>query len=73
MSIDEILEAVQLVDKKQGQVVEIDLAVWEQIIAILENVRDVEEIDRAREEDDDLVPWEEVKADYWAKHAEPDV
>jgi len=41
----------------------VNLDVWEQILTMLEDLEDAEEIRRAREEDEETIPWEQVKVD----------
>ena len=41
----------------------VDLDVWEQILTLLEDLEDAEEIHRAQKEDEEAIPWEQVKAD----------
>lgn len=71
MSIEELINAAQPLEIDQRRRVLLDLEVWEQIVSLLEDLEDAEEMRRALQEEDDLVPWEDVKANYWAAH--PDV
>lgn len=64
MSVNEMIEAARLV--KGGQVVEIDIAVWEQIVTILEDIEDEEEFRRLRDADEEVIPWEQAKAELRA-------
>ena len=41
----------------------VDLAVWEQILSLLEDLDAAKEIHQAREEDEEAIPWKQVKAD----------
>ena len=41
----------------------VNLDVWEQILALLEDLEDAEEIRQARDEDEETIPWEQVKAE----------
>lgn len=65
MSEPALLRSVQYVVDSDGRksAVLVDLDVWEQILALLEDLEDAEEIRRAREEDEGTIPWEQVKAD----------
>jgi PHD/YefM family antitoxin component YafN of YafNO toxin-antitoxin module len=65
MSETTLLRSVQYVVDSDGHksAVLVDLDVWEQILTLLEDLEDAEEIRRAREEDEETVPWEQVKAD----------
>jgi hypothetical protein len=41
----------------------VDLDVWEQILTLLEDLEDAEEIRRARAEDEETIPWGQVRTD----------
>ena len=60
-----LLESVQFVVNADGKrsAVLVDVDVWEQILTLLEDLEDAEEIRLAREEDEESVAWERVKAD----------
>jgi antitoxin Phd len=65
MSETTLLRSVQYVVDSDGHksAVLVDLDVWEQILTLLEDLEDTEELRRAREEDEEAIPWEQVKAD----------
>ena len=65
MSETTLHRSVQYVVDSDGHksAVLVDLDVWEQILTLLEDLEDAEEIHQAREEDEEAIPWEEVKAD----------
>jgi hypothetical protein len=65
MSETTLHRSVQYVVDSDGHTsaVLVDLDVWEQILTLLEDLEDAEEIHRAREEDEEAIPWEQVKAD----------
>ena len=65
MSEAVMLQSVQFVVDADGHksAVLVTLDLWEQILTLLEELEDVEEIRRAREEDEETIPWERVKAD----------
>jgi PHD/YefM family antitoxin component YafN of YafNO toxin-antitoxin module len=65
MSETAFLQSVQFVVDSDGHksAVLVNLDVWEQILIMLEDLEDAEEIRRAREEDEETIPWEHVKAD----------
>ena len=65
MSEMTLLQSIQFVVDSDGHksAVLVDLDVWEQILALLEDLEDAEEIRRAREEDEETIPWEQAKAD----------
>jgi hypothetical protein len=72
MSLAELLTSVEfLVDtdgKKKAAVLE--WPIWEELLTLLEDLEDAEELRQARLEDDEVVPWEQVKAEYLAAHVD---
>jgi hypothetical protein len=40
---------------------------------IIEDLEDEEELRRAKGEEDKLIPWEQVKAEYWAEHSDAEI
>jgi hypothetical protein len=68
------LQAARFVVDAAGnrQAVQLDLDVWEAVLELLEDLDDAEEMRQARQEEDELVPWEQVKADYKAAHPDAD-
>jgi hypothetical protein len=50
--------------------VQLDLATWRALVALLEDLEDAAELKQARQEDDILVDWEEVVAGYSSAHPE---
>lgn len=63
MTIAEILNSVKFVvtpDGHQSAVV-VDLAIWEQIVTLLEDVEDAEEIKKARMIKEETIPWKTAK------------
>jgi PHD/YefM family antitoxin component YafN of YafNO toxin-antitoxin module len=65
MSETTLLQSVRFVVDSDGQrsAVLVNLEDWERILTLLEDLEDAEEIRRARDEDEETVPWEQVKAD----------
>ena len=65
MSEKALLQSVQFVVDSEGHksAVLVDLDVWEQILPLLEDLEDADEILQAREEDEETIPWEQVKAE----------
>jgi PHD/YefM family antitoxin component YafN of YafNO toxin-antitoxin module len=65
MSEMTLLDSVQFVVDSDGHksAVLVNLDVWEQILALLEDLEDAEEIRRARGEDEETILWKQVKAD----------
>ena len=75
MSITEILQSARFVVDSSGnrQAVQLDLDTWEVVLELLEDLEDDEELRRARREKDQLIPWEQVQADYKVAHPDADV
>lgn len=75
MSIVDLIKSAQFVVDSTGnrKAVQIDLTVWEELITLLEDLEDSEEIELAREEDDELISWEQIVSDYKTTHSEADV
>jgi hypothetical protein len=65
MSEKTLLRSVQYVVDSDGHTsaVLVDLDVWEQILTLLEDLEDAEEMRRTREEEEETIPWEQVKVD----------
>lgn len=65
MSETALLQSVQFVVDSDGHksAVLINLDVWEEILTLLEDLEDAEEIRRARDGDEEILPWEQAKAD----------
>jgi PHD/YefM family antitoxin component YafN of YafNO toxin-antitoxin module len=57
---------LRYITNSQGQrtAVVIDLETWKQIVEALEDMEDAEELRSAREEDDEAIPWPQVKKEY---------
>lgn len=75
MSIAELIKTAQFVVDGDGnrRAVQLDLVVWEELITLLEDLEDAEEMAQAHQEDDELIPWEQVVSDYKNAHPEADV
>jgi hypothetical protein len=65
MSEKALFRSVQFVVDADGHrsAVLVNLDVWEQLLPLLEDLEDADEIQRAREEDEETIPWEQVKAE----------
>ena len=65
MSDAALLQSVRFVVDSDGHrsAVLVDLDVWEQILPLLEDLEDAKEIHGAREEVEETIPWEQVKAE----------
>lgn len=64
------IAAEHITDAEGKPKVMLDQALWEEILALLEDLEDAEELRQARLEEDELVPWEEVEAKILAAHPE---
>jgi hypothetical protein len=75
MSIAELIKTAQFVVDSKGnrKAVQLDLAIWEELITLLEDLEDAEEMGQARQEEDELIPWGQVVSDYKTSHPETDV
>ena len=70
MTVQEILESVQFVVNNQGQqtAIQMDLAAWEALRQLLEDLEDIAEIEQARQEEEELFDWATVVAEHQAKY-----
>jgi hypothetical protein len=68
MSALELLEAVQFVVDAEGnrKAVVLDYAVWEEVMALLEDREDSAEMRRLREDREEAIPWEQAKQELRA-------
>ena len=75
MAIDLKEASLQYVTNSQGQrtAVVIDLETWKHIVEVLEDAEDLDEMRLAREEQDDLIPWQQVVEEYQAEHPDAKV
>jgi hypothetical protein len=75
MGVTELLQSVQFVVDHEGKrkAVQVDLETWEELLDLLEDLEDAAEMEQTRYEDDELIPWEQVVADYRTSHPEADV
>ncbi len=64
MTIAEILNSIKFVVDPDGHqsAVMVDLDVWEQIVALLEDTEDAEEIIKARAIKEDTISWKAIGA-----------
>ncbi len=63
MTITDILNSVKFVVEPDGHqsAVVVDMEVWEQIVAMLEDAEDAEEVKHARMVKEETVPWRTAK------------
>ena len=75
MSVTELLKSARFVVGADGekQAVILDVAVWEELVTLMEGLEDAEEMHQARQVDEDLVSWERVQAEYKAAHPDADL
>ncbi len=75
MAIELKEASLQYVTDSQGQrtAVVIDLETWKPIVEALEEAEDVDEMRLAREEKDELIPWQLVVEEYHAEHPDAKV
>jgi hypothetical protein len=68
MSVIELLQMAQFVVDANGnkKAVVLDYTVWEELLTLLEDGEDAEEIRRLREAGEEVIPWEEAKAELRA-------
>jgi len=69
MGITELLQTVQFLVDVNGnkKAVIFDLAVWEELLALLEDLEDAEEIRHLRKVKEEAIPWAQAKAELRAK------
>ncbi len=75
MSVTELLKSARFVVGADGekQAVILDVAVWEELVTMMEDLEDAEEMQQARQVDEDLISWEQVQAEYKAAHPDADL
>ncbi len=63
MQANELIQRAQFVVDPTGkkQAVQLDYATWEALLGLLEDLGDLQEIDRVRESGEEYVPWEQAK------------
>ncbi|MBN1450128.1 MAG: hypothetical protein JW963_03860 [Anaerolineales bacterium] len=63
MTVADILKSIKYVVNPNGQqsAVMVDMDVWEQIVALLEDAEDAEEIKQLRTIKEDTIPWKTAK------------
>lgn len=65
MTIADILKSIKFVIDPDGHQTAfmVDLNVWEQIVTLLEDAEDGEEIKKAREVKEEIIPWKTARKD----------
>jgi len=69
MSVTELLNSVQIVTDQHGEkkAALLDWAVWEELLTLLEDLEDAEEIEQLLASDEEVIPWEQAKAELRAE------
>jgi len=73
---DQLREAsLHYLTNSQGQrtAVVVDIDAWNALIEALEDIEDAEEMTQARDEQDDLISWQQVVKEYEAEHPDAQV
>ncbi|MDM8000623.1 MAG: hypothetical protein QUS33_11715 [Dehalococcoidia bacterium] len=75
MSVTELLKSARFVVGADGekQAVILDVAIWEELVTLMEDLEDAEEMQQARQVDEEVVPWERVQAEYRVAHPDADL
>ncbi len=68
MSVIELIESAQFVVDSAGnrKAVQLDLAVWEELVSVLEDLEDAQELTQLRQLDEEIVLWEQAKTELRA-------
>jgi hypothetical protein len=69
MSVTELLNSVQIVTDQHGEkkAALLDWVVWEELLTLLEDLEDAEEIEQLLASDEEVIPWEQAKAELRAE------
>jgi hypothetical protein len=69
MSVAELLQKAQYLVDGNGHktAVVFDYLLWDELLTLLEDLEDAEEIRHWRESDEEMIPWEQVKAELRAE------
>jgi len=65
MSVKELLQSAEYVIDANGKKksVVVDLAVWEELLTLLEDLEDGEEIKQMRDTKEEHIPWDQAKTE----------
>jgi hypothetical protein len=68
MTVTDLLEKAQFLVDTTGKkkAVVLDYTVWEEFLTLLEDLEDAQEIRLLRESEEEVVPWEQAKAELRA-------
>ncbi len=69
MSVNELLQNAHFVVDSGGNrtAVVLDYKDWEELITLLEDIEDAEELSRSIDSEEELIPWDQAKAELRAK------
>lgn len=69
MHMTELIDAARFVVDSEGQkkAVVLDFELWEELLRLLEDMADLQEIDRVRNSDEEVIPWEQAKEELRAQ------
>ena len=69
MSVDELLQKAQFLVDAGGNktAVMLDYGDWEELVTLLEDIEDAEELSRSINAEEELIPWDQAKAELRAK------
>lgn len=72
MSVTELIRNVKFVVDAEGKrtAVLFDYALWDELVTLLEDIEDVQEIERLRRSGEERVPWEEAKKELLGQSGE---
>ena len=69
MQVNELIRRAQTVVDCDGnkKAVQLDYAIWVELLELLEDIEDVEEIRRLRESDEEIISWEQAVSELRAE------
>ena len=69
MQMTELIAAARFVVDSDGhkKAVMLDYGHWQELVTLLEDLADMEEIDRVRRAGEETIPWEQAKAELRAQ------
>lgn len=69
MRANYLIKRAKLILDSNGKrkAVQLDYTTWDQLLGFLEDIEDIEEIDRARAASEEAIPWEHAKEELRAK------
>lgn len=69
MKLTELLISVEFLVDAEGnkKAAVVEWPIWEELLTLLEDLEDAEELRQTRLEDDEVIPWEQAKAELRAE------